>query len=266
MPYTEDVKKMRWSYSRATTFENCKYEFYLNYIVNDRDEYPAENNFYAEVGIFVHEILAKIFSGELSMDEALDYYLKNFKSSIKHKVSKKSVKKTFEQCADYFSFADLSWLNDYEILGVEKEVEFQIEGYDFVGFIDLLLRDKRDGKIVVVDNKSSPYPFKKNGDVKANSKHSFENYKKQMYLYSYAVKQEYGEFPKEIIWNHFKDNGKLATIPFDEEEYNNAIDWFCYTIHDIEQEENFPATTDYFYCSTLCNFRNVCEYRSKKHK
>ena len=42
---------------------------------------------------------------------------------------------------DLFDNIDLV-LDDYEILGVEKEVHFTIDGKEFVGYIDLLLKDK----------------------------------------------------------------------------------------------------------------------------
>lgn len=266
--YKDDIDNMHWSYSRLTSFERCKYEFYLNYIVNNDEQYLSESNFYAEVGIFVHDILAKIFnkftknkkSPKLSLDEAAQYYVDNFDDNVFYKVKKSTMDKTFELCADYFANMETDWLKDYEVLGVELEVEFKIEDYDFIGYIDLLLRDKRDDKIVVVDHKSSPYPLKLNGEVKKNSLHSFEAYKKQMYLYSYAVKEKYGEFPKEIRWNHFKDNGKMVSIPFKKEEYDAAVKWLVDTIHNIENEDNFKPSLDYFYCKNLCNFRNCCEY------
>lgn len=257
--YKDDIDKMRWSYSRLTSFEHCKYEFYLNYIVNDDEEYLSEGNFYAEVGSFVHEILAMIFEGKLTPDEASQYYVDNFDDNVFYKTKQSTMDKTFETCANYFADVDFGWLNDYEILGVEMENKFQIEGYDFIGYIDLLVRDKRDGKIVVIDNKSSEYPFRLDGKVKAKSKQSFENYKKQMYLYSYAVMEKYGEFPKEITWNHFKDN-KIATIPFVKSEYDETVKWFVDTIHVIEKEQNFEPNKDFFYCHNLCNFRNSCEY------
>lgn len=258
--YKEQIKKMRWSYSRLTSFEHCQYAFYLNYIVNDDTKYLSEGNFYAEVGIFVHEILAKIFNGELTLEEASQYYVDNFEKYIFYKTKKKTMKKTFELCADYFAGVSFDWLNDYEILGVEREVNFKIEGYNFVGYIDLLLRDKRDGGIVIVDHKSSPYPLKLDGNIKKNSRAGFETYKKQMYLYSYAVKEEYGVFPKEIIWNHFKAGGKFVKIPFLKKEYDKAVKWLIDTIHKIENEDDFKPNLNYFYCKTLCNFRNSCEY------
>ena len=81
-----------------------------------------------------------------------------------------------------------------------------------------------------------------------------------MYLYCYAVKELYNEFPKEITWNHFKDGGKFATIPFSETEYKEAVDWMVKTIKTIENEKEYDPNMEFFYCNNLCNFRHSCEY------
>ena len=258
--------KTRWSYSRTTCFGHCKYEFYLDYIINDDKQYLSEGNYYAEVGSYVHEILAMIFSGKLKVEDALDYYIDHYDDYVCYKVRKSTMDKTFELIADYFASLDIDWLKDYEILGVELETKFKLDKYDFIGYIDLLLRDKRDGKIVVLDHKSAEYPFKLNGDVKKNSQHSFELYKKQMYLYCHAIHQIYGEYPKEITWNHFKDGGKFATIPFIKDEYDETIKWFKNTLKTIEKEKDYEPTEDFFYCHNLCNFRNSCEYKIASSK
>ena len=260
MAQNNNERKTRWSYSRTTCFRHCKYEYYLGYVICDDDLYLSEGNYYAEVGSFVHEILAKIFSGELNQDDAAQYFVDNYDNNIFYKVKKSTMDKTFELIADYFANLDISWLDNYEIIGVELEVKFKVDDYEFIGFIDLLLRDKRDGKIVVIDHKSSEYPFKQNGSIKKKSEHSFNLYKKQMYLYCHAVKQLYGEFPKEITWNHFKDGGKFATIPFIQSEYDETMDWFRKTLMTIDGENDFEPTPDFFYCHNLCNFRASCEY------
>ena len=233
--YKSQIDDMVWSYSRLATFENCKYEFYLNYIVDNDEEYLSECNFYAEVGSFVHQILAMIFNGELTPEEATQYYIDNYEDNVLYRTRQSIMDKTFEACANYFSDVEFNWLNNYDILGVELETKVNVGGYHFIGFIDLLLRDKNDGKIVVVDHKSSEYPFKRNGEIKNKLSDKFESYKKQMYLYSHAVKEQFGEFPKELRWNHFKDKGRIATIPFNQ-------------------------TLSFFYCTQICNFRNSCEY------
>lgn len=258
--YKELIDKMRWSYSRLSSFDTCKYSFYLNYIINDDDEYLSEGNFYAEVGSFMHEILAMIFGGELSQEEALQYYIDNFDENVLYEVKPATRQKTYELCENYLRDGDFSWIDDYEILGVEMEVEFKIKGYRFVCYIDLLLRDKRDGQIVLIDHKSAPYPFKKDGGIKRNSEKSFNHYKKQMYIYCYAIHEKYGTFPKVIAWNHFKDMGRFATIPFQKSEYDETLVWLEDTIHVIEEEEEFEPTLDYFFCKNICSFRASCEY------
>ena len=263
--YRSDIDKMCWSYSRLGSFEHCKYSFYLKYIIGDNEEYLAESNYYAEVGKFVHEILPMIFNGELTPDEAAQYYVDHYDDYVCYKVKESIMDKTFEACANFFAEVDFSKLKDYNILGVELEISIKISGYDYIGFIDLLLEDKKTGDIIIVDHKSSGYPFRKDGKVLAKSKDNFELYKKQMYLYSHVVKEKYGKLPTIICWNHFKD-GKVATIPFDQKEYETTLKWFTDTIQNIEREENFNPTQDFFYCSNLCDFRNCCEYHKYKNE
>lgn len=257
-------QKTRWSYSRATCFGRCKYEFYLDYIINDDDLYLSEGNYYAEIGSFTHEILAKIFSGELKVDDAPQYFMDHYESQVCYKVMQSTMDKTYETIADYFASLDISWIDKYEIVGTELEVKFKLDDYDFIGYIDLLLKDRNNGKFVVLDHKSSEYPFKKDGTLKKKTEHGFELYKKQMYLYCHAVNQLFGDFPKQIMWNHFKDGGKLAKIPFQKEEYIEAMNWFRRTLEAAGKETEYEPTPDFFYCNNLCNFRNSCEYREKK--
>ena len=256
-----DNTKSLWSYSRVTCFDHCKYEFYLNYIVHDDNLYLSEGNYYAEVGSYVHKILAMIFDGELKLDDAIQYYIDHYDENICYQAMQSTMDKNYMLIAEYFANLELDWIENYEIIGVELEAKFKVEDYDFIGYIDLLLRDKRDGKFVVLDHKSSPYPFTKSGSVKKTAKESFELYKKQMYLYCHAVKQLYGDFPKEMTWNHFKDKGQLATIPFVKSEYQETMKWFLDSLKEIEQEKDFEPTEEFFYCHNLCNFRNSCEYK-----
>lgn len=261
--FSDKINQMVWSYSRISAFKQCKYAFYLQYLLKDFKDYPQEDNFYAESGSYVHKILEMVFSGELKSEDAYPYYVEHFDDAITCKVKPSILENTYEACADYLDALDLSKLSNYEILGVEQEIETEIEGYRFTGFIDLLLRNKKTGKIVLVDHKSAKYPFKSDGSVLKNSKSSFYSYKKQMYLYAHAVNEKYGQFPTIIAWNHFK-NGKIAQIKFKKSDYQKEILWFIKTIHEIENEEEFPAKKDYFYCHNLCSFRNSCEYVNMK--
>lgn len=263
--YKNETSSMRWSFSRVTTYDQCPYEWYLHYIVNDNDLYPEEENYYAQVGKYVHNVLEKVFKAELSVDDAFDYYVDHFDENVTERTSYSSMDKTFDACADYFlDINNIKHLTDgMDIVGVEKKIEFEIEGKKFIGYIDLLLKDRKDGKLIVLDHKSSEYPFKHDGGVKANAK-SFSKYKKQLYLYSLWVKENYGEFPKLLAWNHFKDGGKLATIPFSIDEYNESIEWFKSEVSAIMADDEFNANKEFFYCNNLCSFRNCCEYKEEE--
>lgn len=251
---------MRWSYSRLSSFKNCPYEFYLNYIINDPDLYPNQGNFYAENGSLAHETLEKYFKGEISLDEAAEHYVNQFDEQIFNRVKQSIMDKKFEACADYFATVDFDWLKDYEILGVELELHFKIAGKEFIAYIDLLIRDNESGDIIVIDHKSAACPVGKSGKVLKNHKETFESHKRQGYIYAAAVKQNFGVFPKVLAWNHFADGGKFMEVPFDENEYNQVMSWVAETISEIEKEEDFEPTLNFFYCTQLCGFRSVCEY------
>lgn len=148
-------------------------------------------------------------------------------------------------------------MTDKEILGVEYECNFQIDGHDCIGYIDLLYRTPEG--ITVLDHKSSEYPLTKAGKVKKDQAHKFEMYKYQLYLYSKAVYEKFGEYPKKLMWNYFK-SGQWVTIDFDITEYENAIKWASDTIKDIYSELFFDAKDDFFYCHNLCGYREVCEF------
>lgn len=259
--YNKEVDAMRWSFSRLSSFENCPYEFYLNYIVADDDAYPAESNYYADVGRYVHEILAKIFLGELSPDDAPDYFMDHFDENVYYEASQNSMKSTFDSCLEYFATVDFDWLDNFEVLGVEKEITFRYHDHEFIGYIDLLLKDKRDGSIIVVDHKSSEYPLRKDGKVKKQCAETFEKYKRQMYLYAHGVKQLVGVFPTLFCWNHFKDGGKVAQHKFVEQEYADTMTWVDKQIEAASNEDTFEPNESYFYCFNLCKFRNSCDYK-----
>jgi len=268
------ISDMEWSHSRITQFVNCPYSFYLRYIEKNKNK---EANYYAENGKLVHEILAKVLEGMMSgkcdneelLDKALNSYINDYPEYVVHKVKKSTEEKTFELCSDYFATVDFDWLDGYEIVGVEKEVHQMIGAHKYLGYIDLLLRNKKSGKFVIVDHKSAAWPLKKNGEVLKSHEESFASYKRQMYLYADAVMKEYNvtcDSISELWWNHFKEGGKLVKIPFIKSEYIATKKWFTDTIRKIQLERSFPPKVNYFYCSNLCDYRNICEYQAEAKK
>lgn len=263
--YSPEINKMVFSFSRCHSFENCKYEWYLNYLLRDEDGnriYENEQNFYAAFGKFCHEILESILKGEMTEQDGFEYYKEHFEEvTSEFDASDSTLDKYYFFGFDYFSQLSFSWLQEYDILGIEKECRFDINGIQFLGYIDLLIRHKETGDIIVIDHKSGEYPIGKKGQVLKRKIEDYEAYKKQMYLYSKQVYKEYGVYPKKIVWNYFRDSQWLD-LPFDYQEYIATQEWVKNIVSTIHKEEDFAPKLDYFYCANICGFRNSCEYKT----
>lgn len=256
------IDSMKWSYSRLSSFHTCKFGWYTQYI----ECVKGEQNAMSQYGSLCHKILELYANGDLLAFRLTDYFTEHFNTDITYDFPKNKYvdirESYFKKGVDFFDNIDLV-LDDYEILGVEKEVHFTIDGKEFVGYIDLLLKDKITKEIIILDHKSADIKFKKDGTVSKTDIGKVEGFKHQLYLYSIAIKKEYGEFPKKLIWNLFKER-RYLTIDFDEEEYNSSIEWAKETIKQINDEFIWEPNPDYFFCYNICNYRNcACQYKPK---
>jgi hypothetical protein len=228
------------------------------------EEAKGSNNFYAEYGKFCHKILEMYAKGELGLFELADYFVEHYDEEVKETVYHKmaDIRENYkEKAIEYFENIDLD-LSKYDVLGIEKKCNFEIDGKPFVGYIDLLLRDKVTGGIIILDHKSSEYPVGKRGKVLKSEEKKYLSYKRQLYLYAIQVYNEYGIYPEKIAWNYFKQR-KWMVLDFNENEYFEAQKWALDTLKEIDKEEKFPPTVDFYYCHNLCKFRNsYCEYKN----
>lgn len=251
---------MTWSYSRLTSFHQCPYGFKLKYI----DCNPGINNFFGEYGSYIHKILEMYAKGELEVFELSQYYEDHWSENISFPAPPNKFvdlqQSYYDKGLMYLENIDLI-LDDYEVLGVEKEVKFDLGGYEFLGYIDLLLRNKETGEITVLDHKSHSLKIKKNGEISKTDIDTFESFKRQLYLYSIKVIEEYGRVDY-LEWNLFKDMNHVK-IPFSEEGLKESVDWAINTIKEIEQTEEYIPTPDMFFCNYLCDQRNnACEFKN----
>jgi len=254
------VDTMTWSFSRLSAFRQCPYGFYLRYVKENK----GDKNFFGQYGSFIHKILEMYVKEELSVFDILQYYEENFHKEITlNAPANKSTElrqSYYDKGVEYLSNIDLI-MDDYEVLGVEKEVHFTIGGYEMIGYIDLLLRDKKTKEITVLDHKSATIKFKKNGEVSKTNVKDVEKFKTQLYLYSKAVIEEYEQEPKYLQWNLFKDR-KWLTVEFNKEEYQNALKWAENTVKEIEQETMWLPSPSNFFCWNICDMRScACEYK-----
>ena len=94
-PLIEDIV---WSYSNIETFNDCRYRWFLKYI----SRYKSADKFYASYGLFMHNLLEKYYRGEMSKDDMLKTFLRDFSKEVKGRRPKASiVKKYIDAGAEY---------------------------------------------------------------------------------------------------------------------------------------------------------------------
>ena len=69
---------------------------------------------------------------------------------------------------------DLDLARSMRFLGVEMKVEFELFGKKFIGFIDLLVRDKNQrSRSIIIDHKSASIKILKNGNISKSDQATF---------------------------------------------------------------------------------------------
>ena len=250
--YKNILDNMMWSYSRLTAYEHCPYSWYLRYIEGK----DGGGSFYAENGKAMHKVFDELVSGKLDIADAPLRYSDLF-DEITITTKKDIMDKTFDACVNYLCDLNGDILSDC-VSASEVYITWLVGSHLFQGYIDLIIRNN-NGDMIIIDHKSSSPFLKKDGKPYASTKEQFETYKKQMYLYAEAVHQNYGIYPKKLIFHHFKDMGKLTVIDFDESEKDKAVEWAKGVIEKIYKDEEFLPIIKTGFCYRLCNYRDNCE-------
>lgn len=242
--YSYLISLMTWSYSRLRAYEDCGYAFFLNYI----EEEEETKHFYAEYGSLMHRILEQFYSGAITKEQALSMFMTGFVLDLPDEVKPSIAENYYQQGKEYLSSLAMP---KEKIIGIEEKLNFKVGDYSFVGFVDLLLED--DG-LIIQDHKSRVL---KRGTKKQNEE--FDSFTKQLYLYSAGIEQRYGQLPKKLRFNCFR-NGTLLEEVFDKNKYEETIQWALDTIGKIEQESTWKPSLEWFKCKYICGFSDSCEY------
>ena len=260
--YKDELDKIIFSYSTLKTYEDCPFSFYLKKIEGEE----GATNAHAQIGSYGHGFFEQIFKKKITPTEALNECIEEFEDNITEQISEASLQKKYAALCQYIADLDIEdFFNKYEVLGVEKKFIWKIAGHRMIGFADLILKRKSDGKILLVDHKSAGHFMKKDGKTPLKSQvDSLESYKKQMYMYADAMINTMGIRPDFIVWNHFLDGGEKTVIEFKQEEYEAAIQWVKDTIDAIYADEEFAENQSYVMCHMLCNYRDTCEYNNSE--
>ncbi len=245
------IEQMTWSYSRIRCFEDCPYKFFLTYIKC----YPEERQFFASFGSFVHAILAYFLNGEIRKDELVQYYILNFRKEVEGKApSDKVFEGYFNGGYDYLKNCPLTPENT---VAVELPVNFELNGHNFVGFVDYIRQEY--GALILGDHKSRALKPRSNRKKPTQGDRELDKYYEQLYLYCKPVYELYGKFPDFLEFNCFR-SGTVITEPFDKDKYDTVLLKFGEQPDKIADNESWHPSLEFFKCRYLCDKNAVCEY------
>ena len=249
--YKPLIEEMTWSYSRVKLFEQCPYAWFMRYL-HGYEERPM---FYSSYGRFVHELIERYYLGQVSKNNLAVEYIKGFFEKTSHSGADDSViEKYLMQGYEYFKHFEAF---SCEKVAVEKQINFEIGGYPFTSVVDFVGRDS-DG-LCIIDHKSRDVkPRGKRKKPLATDK-TLDSMLEQLYVYSSAVKAEYGEYPKKLCFNCYR-TGIFIEEPFVEETHDRVIDGLIKTIKTIEDEDEWFPSIDWFACKSICGLNHECEY------
>lgn len=249
--YKPLLEDMTWSYSRVNCFNSCPYQFYLKYIA----KVPKVPQFYSSFGSFMHSLLEQYYKGEIEANELVSKYTLEYLSRVEGERPRgDTATKYFNSGLEYFqNFKPF----DLETVAVEKRINFKVGKYPFQGIIDYI--GKKSDELHLIDHKSrllKPRSRRRTPTVKDKE---LDEMQKQLYLYSFGMKESLGEFPDYICFNCFR-NGNLIKEPFDIRKAKNALNQMEQDIEYIINTEDFHPTIDWFFCHNLCDVKDECCY------
>lgn len=208
-----EKQKKRISFSEYSTYLQCPHKWYLNYYLR----LPSEVNEELIFGSTIHSTIETLLGSKLEqkMFKAMpeqtirDIFKRNLKKELERvkdihfltKFNNKELGKIFMFQASKL-LVKLDFFNrfkDYEI----AEVEVKLDGMPIIstdevditykGFVDLILRHKTTGKLLILDWKTSGKAWDINQKMKDN-----DNFFAQLCLYKYYYSQLKGLDFKQV--------------------------------------------------------------------
>lgn len=232
-----------YSYSKLTRFEDCPLSYMRKYL---NEEVP-ESHGITECGLFMHHILEEYERGNMTKEELVPYYQENFDKAVVSTMrlqmsptfSKDMYGLYYKDCLNYLeNFTGIEDCN--KIIDVEREFHLPYNDYSITGKIDLVFNNN-EGQLVVLDHKSKK---------KFKSKKDQAHYARQLYLYAWACKSLYDQYPDVLVFNMLR--GEPIYIPFNADDMYKALNWFNEMVIQIRNAITFDAKVDTFYCNAFC--------------
>lgn len=202
----------RWSFSKLETAASCPFAFKKLYLDNKK----PEPNPFAQLGTLCHDLLAAYADGTLAAFDLLPCFEKRYPREVTAQWPAFPVTledQTREKIASYF--CRFSGLPFARFLMVEEKLIGSVDGHPFSGILDLVA-ETSDGRIVIVDHKSS--------GMSEYRGRRLAHHLRQLFLYAHLLKQCCGIQADAVAFNLFKEN-QWIELPWTQQQEDEAISW-----------------------------------------
>ena len=276
------------SFSEFSLFKQCGHKHLIQKYLGIDTDPPSIHLFF---GNAIHEAIEKTFEEQYSQEKRVSYFKAKFRKDMLENMSDSpeinELKDFTEQGENILRILDVHGiLKDYELISVEEPLyECMYGNFYFKGFIDLVVKHRKTGRIVIIDWKTSSMPwnmFWKNKD---------QVFLMQMKLYKYfwARKNNIDLTQidtKYIVLNRLKDKkkpelgfGDVVDVPMASTmgEIRKALEELAITVKNIHIDNHFPKSKyildfhnqptqdmsgNYLTDEKPCKF---CKYKGGKH-
>jgi RecB family exonuclease len=246
-----------WSWSKYNTYKNSPYEFFLKYILKQKED--RKDGIYAVSGGVAHTILEKFYSKELKYENMLEEYenalftfnMSELKYDRSDEEKNEKIAKKYEYCLRHF-FQNHNVIN--KKVDIERFMLINIDGFLFQAYIDFLFKDKKN--FVITDWKTSTIYSGKKIDSEKNQLVLYAEGLHQLGVPIENIKIQWA-FLKYVTVQYPQANGEMKERNLSREEIGEKLSsnvkmWLkkadIYSDDEIENFLDMLSTTNNLEC------------------
>jgi RecB family exonuclease len=293
----EQKKKNRVSFSQYSTFLKCPHKWYLDYVKNLR---VRDDNIHTAFGTAIHHVLQAYLTAlyKEGVGAAADLELnKMFKIKFDEEVDK--IRKAGVELSDddynefYYDGEDIIEAfskqsnrvkyfpaKEFELVGIELPLEISLKNnVDFVGFVDVVLKETNKEKYRIIDIKTSSNgwnKYQKVDESKYAQLHLYKSvYSKKFNVPLDAIDVEFfivkrklfadSDFPQNRIQSFVPAHGTMAI----KESINNFIGFLD---HGFNTDGTYNVDNEYpkvpgnskKNCKYCKHYKKLCDAKATK--
>lgn len=237
---------MRFSFSTLQEYQECPMAVKLRKI----DGYESVGNAYSDYGTLLHALIEENAAGDIPSFAMAEEYEERYANAIHSYFPPypKGLAETYYNEGLNFFMNFEGFDNEYDVVAIEEEFQYEIEGYPFIGYADLILKKKANGSVKLVDIKSKSAK---------NMKKDYAAYRNQLYLYAEGMKNKFGYYPDEVSFFVPRAN-EWFEEPFDPAQLEATKKWAVSVIKSMEADKEWLVSPNAYRCRWICGCRDAC--------